>query len=171
MEETPAPAAHIQIGHMIESDDGLNLIKEVEGCRLSMYRDQVGIPTIGIGHELTKSERLSGKLWTGAGWADWKDGITEAQALSLLDRDIAIAESAINQEVKVALTQHQFDALTSFVFNVGTVAFGYSTLLKKLNEGDYASVPDQMRRWIYSSGVVVQDLIARREKEISLWQA
>ena len=80
-----------------------------------------------------------------------------------------IATNAINHNVKVPLSQNQFDALVSFVFNIGQSAFIESTLLRVLNEGDYKAVPQQLRRWIYDNGSVVQGLINRRQKEIDFW--
>ena len=97
------------------------------------------------------------------------EGITQDQALDLLEQDLRIAERAVNDSVKVPLNQNQFDALVSFVFNVGTGAFRNSTLLRMLNEGQYDQVPNQMRRWNRSGNRIVNGLINRREKEIKLW--
>ena len=71
--------------------------------------------------------------------------------------------------VKVPLNQNQFDALVSFVFNVGNNAFRDSTLVKVLNAGHFDQVPTQLRRWIRDNGKIVKGLINRREKEIALW--
>jgi len=85
-----------------------------------------------------------------------------------LSQDLNWFENEINYRVK-NINQNQFDALVSFVFNIGGHAFRESTLLKKLNAGEYDQVPDQLRRWIYSGGKVVKGLINRREKEIERW--
>ena len=87
----------------------------------------------------------------------------------LLLRDLHIAELVVNSNVKVKLTQNQYNAIVSFTFNVGVGAFRNSTLLNLLNAGDYDSVTAQMRRWIFSAGRQIQGLKNRREKEIELW--
>jgi lysozyme len=133
------------------------------------YLDSGGAPTIGIGHLLTRSERTSGKIVIGGQSFDYRDGLTEQQCWDLLDQDLDGAESAVNGAVTVPLNQNQFDALVSFTFNVGDGAFRGSTLLKLLNQGRYAEVPTQLRRWVRDNGHVVQGVINRREKEIVLW--
>jgi lysozyme len=114
------------------SDQGLALLREREGCRLAAYLDTVGVPTIGVGH---------------TGGVKLGDTCTLEQATAVLREDIALAEAAIRQNVRVPLRQHEFDALGSFIFNVGVRAFTTSTLLKKLNAGDYAGAALQFDRW------------------------
>ncbi len=119
---------------MKTSDQGLDLIKEREACKLEAYPDPGtgGEPwTIGVGH--------TGGVKPG-------DRITEAEAMDLLRKDLEWCEAAVNL-VKVPLEQHQFDALVSFVFNVGQGAFAASTMLRLLNAGKYAEVPAQFDRW------------------------
>lgn len=152
---------------MITSSVGIEKLKQREGVRLSMYRDSAGLPTIGVGHLLTKDELSSGKL-TALG-IDWHEGILDSQASDLLAADLATTEQAINAVVTVPLTQAEFDTLVSFVFNVGATAFTNSTLLKVLNQGDYASVPSQLRRWHYSGGQSDPILVKRRESEVEQW--
>lgn len=132
-----------------------------------MYRDSAFVPTIGVGHALTRSELYSGKTDVG-GWK-WRDGLTAEQVDAVLDHDVQQARDAVLRLVTVPLTPNQLDALTSFVFNIGAAAFARSTLLKRLNEGKYDAVPDQMRRWVYAAGVVSPGLVKRREEEIKLW--
>lgn len=151
------------------SEAGKQLFKEWEGLRKEMYLDSGGCPTIGIGHLLTRSERTSGKISIGNMIGDYREGLTEDQCWQLLEQDLAWAESAVNVLVKVPLTQNQFDALVSFVFNVGKQAFTDSTLLRVLNQGKYEQVPGQLARWVKDNGVEVLGLINRRNKEISLW--
>lgn len=147
------------------SQRGLDLIAEVEGLMLKPYKDVAGLWTIGVGHLLTKDELSTGTV---NGYA-WRNGISHSQALDILSVDAEIAERAVNRYVEVPLSQHQFDALVSFVFNVGSGAFKKSTLLRKLNAGDYQSVPSEMKRWNKAGGKVVKGLINRRNKEIKLW--
>jgi lysozyme len=132
-----------------------------------MYHDSAGLPTIGVGHLLTKEELATGKLRIEV---DWHQGITEAQAEDLLRQDLAAAEEAVS-EVTVPLTQQQYDTLVSFAFNVGGQAFRASTLLRLLNAGQYQAVPAQLRRWIHSAGRVDPVLVRRREDEVRQWLA
>lgn len=150
------------------TDAGLDSLKQREGVVLHMYRDSAGLPTIGVGHLLTRDELTSGKLTLPV---KWDQGITVAQADELLRRDLAVAEAAVTAAVLVPLTERQFDTLVSFTFNVGTAAFRNSTLLRLLNQSMYAVVPDQLRRWVHSAGRVDPILIARREDEIRQWNA
>ena len=99
----------------------------------------------------------------------YENGLTEQQCWDLLEQDLSCFERAVNKEVKVPLTQNQFDALTSFAFNVGITNFWESTLLRLLNKGEYEKVPDQLKRWNKAGGKVVAGLINRRDKEIALW--
>src|SRR5687767_5253585 len=110
---------------------GLALLKEFEGLRTYAYRDPVGVLTIGYGS--TGAHVKKGMI------------ITTNEAEALLKKDLERFEKRVNDLVKVPLTQHQFDALVSWDFNTG--ALDKSTLLKRLNDGDYALIPDELRRW------------------------
>ena len=153
------------------SHEGVQVLIEMEGSKATAYRDSAGLLTIGVGHLLTKDELSSGKIVLGGVPVKWRAGLTADQVDSLLSQDIAPVENAVTAAVKVPLTEDQFDALVCFAFNVGTGAFRNSGLLRKLNSGNYAAVPTQMRRWVYAGGEVVTGLANRREKEISLWMA
>jgi lysozyme len=148
---------------------GKNLFKEWEGLVTHEYLDSGGAPTIGIGHLLTRSERTSGKITIGGQALDYRNGLTEQQCWDLLDLDLTGSEAVVNDAVKVSLNQNQFDALVSFVFNVGDGAFRSSTLLRLLNQGQPDQVPAQLKRWVMDNGHVVQGLVNRRNKEIALW--
>lgn len=134
--------------------ESLALIKQWEGLRLDAYEDVGGVLTIGYGHTATAKEGMR---------------ITKGQASALLRRDLASAEEAVDRLVKVDLTPNQFGALVSFVFNVGAEAFRKSTLLRKLNAGDYASVPSELARWNKVKGKTVAGLANRRAAEAGLW--
>lgn len=149
------------------SEAGTELLKSYEELRLKPYDDATGKevkslaecagkPTIGWGHVILKDEP---SLWK---------GITKAQAEALFLRDLEPRERTVERLVDVPLSQGQFDALVSWEFNTG--ALRGSTLLRRLNEGNYASVPQQIRRWVYDNGVRVPGLAARREREILLWK-
>jgi len=82
------------------------------------------------------------------------------------------AAAAVTRLVTVQLTPGQFDCLVSFCFNIGVEAFEHSTLLRLLNQGDYAAVPDELRRWVHDhAGTVLPVLERRREIEIARWGA
>jgi len=151
------------------SEHGLELLKQWEGFELKQYKDSAGLPTIGVGHLITQSEQASGEIVINGVPVAYANGLTDDQVLDLLSQDVKPAENAVNNGVKVALNQNQFDALVSFTFNVGAGAFNGSTLLKVLNQGQYDQVPDQLRRWNKAGGKVVQGLVNRRENEIKLW--
>jgi lysozyme len=151
------------------SEHGLGLLEKWEGFELNVYKDSAGLPTIGVGHLLTKSELSSGKIVLNGVPVPYSGGLTNQQVIDLLGQDVKPAELAVNNGVKVPLNQNQFDALVSFTFNVGVAAFTASTLLKVLNQQQYTAVPTQFLRWVRSGGEVVQGLVNRRQNEISLW--
>ena len=165
---------------MKTSDNGLIFLEEVEGKDNHVYPDSGGEPTIGIGHLLTKSERASGKIIIrnelGVTQVKYSQGLSDGQVYDLLRMDVAIAEKKINRNVvsgmfkNVYLEQFQFDTLVSFTFNVGVTAFCQSTLLKRINGGDFKDVPYQLRRWVYDNGKKIRGLVKRREAEVALWK-
>lgn len=153
------------------SERGRQLLLELEGVAYEPYRDTAGLLTVGCGHCLTKDELSSGKIACGDQVIRWKDGPLSDEAIeALLEEDVGWAEAAVEVAVRSALTQEQFDALVLFCFNVGASAFRQSTLCRLLNEGDYASVPDQLARWCHAGGRVVPGLVIRRAREASLWR-
>lgn len=141
---------------------GRDLIKKLEGYSNTIYDDSAGIPTIGWGHRVLPKEM-------GA----FQNGITTQQAEDLLTQDMQYAVNAVNYYVTVPITQTQFDALVSFVYNVGASAFANSTLLRKLNQKDYGTIPVEMKRWKYitvdGKKIVSKGLINRRENEAQLF--
>lgn len=151
------------------SEKGRRLITEWEGSKREAYEDEAGYLTIGVGHKLTRSELTSGKLCIACRDVRWRHGLTEEQVGDLLGQDLRRYEQVADEAVTVTVSQHQFDALVSFCFNVGVSAFRRSTLVRLLNSGLYDEVPGQLSRWVYAGGRVVQGLRNRREKEINLW--
>jgi lysozyme len=120
------------------SNSGVALIKGFEGLRLNAYKDIAGVWTIGYGstrYEDGRAVRSGDKL------------TDETQANTLFINTLSKYVGAVNKGVKVALTQHQFDAFVSFVYNVGTGMVNTSTLFKKLNTGDYKGAADQFLAW------------------------
>lgn len=140
----------------------LEHVKRWEGLKLTAYPDpgsRDGTPwTVGFGH-------------TSDGFMKVYRGLTisPAQAEAALEYDLNETAAAVSDLVKVELTDNQFGALVSFAFNVGISAFAKSTMLKRLNKGDYAAVPQQMARWIYNDGKPMDGLVNRRAAEAGLW--
>ena len=167
--ETRQPTNTSQTDDMTISTSGIAFITEREGSSPTMYLDVAQLPTIGVGHLLTKSELNSGKIVIAGQAVHWRHGLTEHQMAQLLDQDLDRFEQAVNDAVIVPLTQNQFDALVSFAFNIGIGAFKGSTLLRRLNEGNYNQVPRQFKRWKYAGNRVINGLINRRELEAKLW--
>lgn len=133
---------------------GIELIKEFESLRLSAYLCPANVWTIGWGH--TEGVRKG-------------DTITRAQADAYLAGDLFGFEQDVDRLVKVPLTQSQFDALVSFAFNIGVDALAKSTLLRKLNSGQYDAVPLELARWNKAGGKVLPGLVRRRKAEAELW--
>ncbi|MCZ2203725.1 lysozyme [Bartonella sp. A05] len=141
------------------SKEGLALIKQWEGLRFHAYQDAVGVWTIGYGHTAQ------------AGAPIVHDGmkITASQADVILKQDLAQFEETVEKAVLLPLTDEQFAALVSFCYNVGTEAFCNSTLLKKLNKGDYEAVPAELQKWTKADGKRLIGLVHRRAAEAGLW--
>jgi lysozyme len=94
--------------------------------------------------------------------------ITEAEAIELLRRDLAIAEAAVHRLITVPLTQNQLDALVSFSFNVGEGALEKSTLRRRINQRNWELAKRELLRWVYADGKKLKGLVARREEEAGL---
>ena len=134
---------------------GIALIKKFEGFSANVYVDLAGFRTIGYGHKLRADENLT--------------TITEEEAEEILQRDIAVVEGQVRRLVKVPTTQGQFDALVSFVFNLGASRLASSTLLRDLNAGKTDEAGAQLLEWDHAGGREVPGLKARREAERQLW--
>ena len=137
------------------SKEGLALIKKFEGCKLESYKCAAGVWTIGYGSTKGIKEGMS---------------ISQEEADNLLLEDVAVFEDNVLDAVTMPLSQHQFDALVSWTFNLGGANLKASTMLKKLNAGEYEEVPAQMKRWNKAGGKVLQGLIRRREAEALLFE-
>lgn len=140
---------------MKTSDNGLKAITKHEGVMLERYLDVAGYPTIGVGHLIVEGEDYT--------------SITYEEAMELLAKDVEVAEQCVLRNVKVELEQHEFDALVSFIFNVGCGAFAKSTMLRKLNNGDKEGAAKEFPRWCKAGGREVQGIKNRREKEMVLF--
>lgn len=148
-------------------------IAALEGVRLKAYDiepDINGPDTIGVGHLITDDEHETGMIWIGGQQINWRQGMTRMQALGLLAQDLKEFSACIDHSVAVPLAPNQRIALVSFSYNVGCGAFTRSTLLKRLNAGEYDAVPGELGRWIKNNGKVVKGLINRRAKEAAMWR-
>jgi lysozyme len=145
------------------SEKCLRLIAGFEGFSSDLYEDAAGHCTIGFGHLVHTGP------CDGTESAEFSRGITRGRALDILSEDAESAAATVNDAVTVPLAQHQVDALTSFVFNVGSGAFRESTLLKLLNEGEYDDVPAQLDRWVKAGSRRLPGLVARRKAEGELF--
>lgn len=139
---------------MIYSDAARSALTEAcEGHPPAVYLDSVGVPTGGYGHT------------RGLTADDVGSPVSAEQADVWLQEDVKDCVTAVNQYVTVSLTQHQFDALVDFAFNLGAGSLEHSTLLAKLNAGDYAGADEEFAKWVKAGGHVLPGLVARRELE------
>ena len=136
--------------------EGLSLIKKFEGCKLEAYKCSAGVWTIGYGHTTGVKEG---------------DVCTQEEAEKLLRGDIFKFEEYVQDSVKVDLDQSQFDALVAWTFNLGPGNLRSSTMLKKLNNGEYESDPFELRRWNKAGGKTLDGLIRRRQAESLLFES
>jgi len=144
---------------MKTSKAGLDLIKKWEGCRLTAYRDSVGVLTIGYG------------LTSAAGIIRVTEGlaITQKQADDYLVAALAKYEDAVNKAITRTMTQAQFDAFVSLCYNIGPGAFAGSTAVKRFNAGDIAGAADAILMWNKAGGKVLKGLENRRADERALF--
>jgi lysozyme len=144
------------------SQRGRALIEKHEGLRLLPYLCPAGIPTIGFGNTFYPNGRR----------VRIEDPpLTRSEANELLAAVLVRFEKSINTLVTKQITQNQFDALVSFVYNVGTEAFRRSTLLRVINSnpGNFAEIERQFLRWDKGGGRVLPGLVARRRDEFNLY--
>ena len=134
---------------------GIDLIKRFEGVKLRAYKCPAGVWTVGVG---STRDVHAGMV------------ITQTEADERLREDLQDAEAAVERLVKVQLTDNEFSALVSLVFNIGSGAFSHSTLLRMLNSGDRKGAALQFKRWNRGGGKVLPGLVKRRAAETALFQ-
>lgn len=132
-------------------DKAISMTKKFEGFKAKPYTCPAGKLTIGYGHVIRKLDKLK--------------QLTEDDATELLVKDLEISFDTIDRNVAVYLTQNQLSALVSLVHNIGSGNFVNSTLLKKLNSGDYNGASKEFKRWNRVNGKVMDGLTIRREEE------
>jgi lysozyme len=140
------------------SAQGARFIRNAEGLRLRVYLCAAGKPTIGYGHVLRAGDPKT---------------ITRQQAEAFFAKDVAWAVDELNKTPGSAdLEQHQFDALVSFIFNIGAGAWRGSTARRDLIEGKIDRIPGELMRWIHDDqGNVIPGLKLRRAREVKLWES
>ena len=139
---------------MKTSDKGIDLIKKYEGFRSKAYRCSANVLTIGFGHTLNVKST---------------DVISLDEAECFLRQDVEFAEKEVNRH-NLNINQNKFDALVSFVFNLGAGNFARSTLLRKIksNPND-PTIRKEFERWIYAGGKILNGLVRRRKEEADLY--
>ena len=137
------------------SKTGIELLKHFEGCELKAYQDSVGVWTIGYGHTKGIYEGLE---------------ITQSEAEKMLQDELPEYEGYITDKVVPMLQQHEYDALVCWVYNLGPTNLSSSTMLKKLNAGEFKEVPFQMKRWDKAGGQPLLGLTRRRNAEALLFK-
>ena len=142
------------------SDAGIKLLVEFEGEILRVYRDPIGLPTLGVGHLVTPAEKKDypvGKV------------ITREVSRQFLRQDAARFEKCVNNSVLVPVTQNQFDAMVSLAFNVGEANFRKSSVLRFVNQRNFQKAADSFGLWNKAGGKVLSGLARRRAAERSVF--
>jgi lysozyme len=142
------------------SKNFIKLVELSEGLELKPYLCPAGVPTIGWG---------STRYPDGRRVTLQDKPITRAEADTILIGTIGEYEEAVNRYVKVPINQNQFDALVDFAYNAGAKNLLASTLLKKLNSGDYVGAANEFDKWVFGGGVKLNGLVTRRSNEKALF--
>jgi lysozyme len=143
------------------SNAGIELIKRFEGVRNRAYRDCVGLWTIGVGHLIGDGKSLP---------ESWNRTFTEEEINALLIRDLSRFERGISMQLPMPLKQCEYDALCSFVFNLGLGTLQRSTLRQALLRGDKRVAAEKILKYCYAGGKVVKGLQLRRQAEYKMFK-
>jgi|SRR5215472_3884535 len=133
------------------SDAGVEVLRDREGCKLTAYKDSVGVWTIGVGHTAAAGppEPVSGMT------------ITQEQADAIFDEDLDAYEKTVNDSITKPMTQHEYDAFVSICFNIGQGGFSTSTFVDRFNAGDKDGCAEAILWWDTPS-----EIIPRRQGEM-----
>jgi len=134
----------------------LNMVEDFEGFSPIPYYCPAGKPTIGYGHVIKDGEKFT--------------EVSKTQAETLLKTDMRWVEKTINNVVSSDITQNEFDALASLIYNIGGTAFRNSTLLKLLNQENFADAADEFLKWCHIGKEVSNGLLTRRKTEKALFE-
>ena len=154
LENIDEPSYVFQTKDMETSITGINLIKDVEKFSAVPYLD-VNRMAIGYGYQIKEGENYK--------------KITKRKAEELLEKDIEWVNNTISKNVEATLTQNQYDAITSFVYNIGETNFRSSDLLEKLNNKNYSGAAEEFKRWVWADGEILKGLEERRQIEYELF--
>ena len=150
---------------------GLELTTRFEKFEPLPVRDQLDKSSyIGFSHQLTHDEETTGLISIDGEKVRFRNGISRSQAMRLLNRDRTTAAKAVDELVRVPLNIYQREALIDFVWQFGRSTLESSTLLKKLNQRDYESVPSQFMIWVRLGSEVYPPLVERAKARSILWQ-
>lgn len=140
------------------SANGIQQLKRFEGERLDVYNDGFGFPTVGVGHLVKPKDNLQ-----------IGDTISAEKSTAFFQADLASYEKIVNDFVRVALLECEFDMLVSLAFNIGIGNFKSSSLLRALNNGNHKLAADKFLQWVYVEGQKVKGLITRRTAERNIF--
>ncbi len=164
--QPPDPLQSQPLAQLTLGPDGERLIKAFESCakplgdgRFRAYLDAVKVPTIGWGH----TNKLGRKFNMNAVW-------TRQECDAEFDSDMRVFEAQVRRLVKVPLNQLQFDAVVSFCYNCGQGNLEKSTLLRKVNQRDFAGAALEFGKWVKAQGQTLKGLVRRRKYEARLFQ-
>ncbi len=143
------------------SSKGLELIKEFEGFSSVAYLCSAKKATIGYGNT----------FWEDGTPVKIGDQISKERAETLLKHVVDNFSVAVEVDIKIEVTQNQFDALVSLAYNIGLGAFKNSTLLRQLNRGNFVGASQEFLRWDKSNGKPLLGLTRRREREKLLFES
>ena len=143
------------------SNKGLELIKEFEGFSSTAYLCSAKKATIGYGNT----------FWEDGTPVKIGDQISKERAETLLKHVVDNFSVAVEVDIKIEVTQNQFDALVSLAYNIGLGAFKNSTLLRQLNRGNFVDASQEFLRWDKSNGKPLLGLTRRREREKLLFES
>lgn len=138
--------------------NGIEFIAKYEGFSPKIYICPAGYETIGYGHLITIENKKS-----------LLNGISQKDALLLLEKDIQNAECSVLRLINVPLSDNQFDAIVSFTFNLGGGALQRSSLRRKINREEHEQVPSEFKKWVFAGGRKIQGLVKRRDAEANLY--
>jgi lysozyme len=144
------------------STEGMVFLAGVEGMALTKYLDSVNVHTISVG--VTKSDIPDLDSWP------WTKELTIKEAMDYFDKALTKYVNAVNKALRVPVRQHQFDALVSICFNIGTSGMANSTFMKRINaKASDSSIRSAMMSWVKAGGKTLPGLVTRRTKEANLY--
>ncbi|MDG1285965.1 MAG: lysozyme [Rickettsiales bacterium] len=147
----PGQNIRLEVSQLSLTAQGLEFIKSKEGFSSGPYQDSAGVWTIGYG--------TTGDVYA------YSAPVTVEQATNLMSQDLEQFHRELVALVNVPLKQNEYDALMSFIYNLGAHNLAGSTLLRKLNAGDYEAAAGQLTRWVYAGGTRIAGLVKRRKEE------